>query len=168
MLDGDFFIFIDSLMNSILPNIIMSHAFSAGRIGPDDRCLVIVENGHRTRREQIKIFQNIQEPLNTFHTIIGCFNFCLAWTPTGAFFFLTLHFQIRGPPERKTRCPEMDRVSLRDTWREVLDVGTDASWGPQLESVNAVGFRMLGIESSSGKVRKLSRESFALELKEMP
>jgi hypothetical protein len=68
----------------------MSHAFSAGRIGPDDRCLIIVENGRRTRREQIKIFQNIPEPLNTFRTVIGCFNFRLARTPTGAFFFLTL------------------------------------------------------------------------------
>ena len=90
MLDRDFFIFIDGLSYSILPNIIMLHAFGAGGVGPDDRCLIIVENGRQTRREQIKIFQNFPEPLNAFRTFIGGFHFHLTQTPTGVLFFLTL------------------------------------------------------------------------------
>jgi hypothetical protein len=86
MLDGDFFISIDGLSYSILPNIIMSHAFGAGGVGPDDHCLIIIENGRWTRREQIKIFQNIPEPLNTFCTLIGGFDFRLTRTLTGSFF----------------------------------------------------------------------------------
>jgi hypothetical protein len=62
----------------------------------------------------------------------------------------------------------MERVSLRSIGHEFFSVGMEASCGPQLASVNAVGHRTLGDKSSSGNVRKLSRESLAIELKEMP
>ena len=77
-------------------------------------------------------------------------------------------FQISGPFERKTRCPQINCISLRLTWRvDDLD-GVDASWGPQFASAKPDG---LGTEASSsprGNCINASRSGFDCDEKVMP
>jgi hypothetical protein len=60
-------------------------------------------------------------------------------------------------------CPQIERVSFRETGRRFLGEGVEASWGPQLLSA-----KLVGDVSSRGKWMKLSRAALPLEEKEMP
>ena len=79
-----------------------------------------------------------------------------------------LHFQTRGPPERKMMCPRMDLVLLMDTGWMFLDEGMEASCGPQFALAKAAGIVEEELLSGKGNVMKLSRLLLDLELNEIP
>ena len=80
-----------------------------------------------------------------------------------------LHFQIRGPPERKMMCPRMNLVLLMDTGWMFLGEGMEALCGPQFTLANkAAGIGEEELLSGKGNVMKLSRLLLDLELNEIP
>jgi hypothetical protein len=75
---------------------------------------------------------------------------------------------MRGPLERKTRCPHIDLVSSTPTCLEMGGDGVEASCGPQFESAKAVGRGVMASLSFKGNWMKASREALEREEKEIP
>jgi hypothetical protein len=73
--------------------------------------------------------------------------------------------QKMGDPHKKMKCPQMERVSFKETSRILDSLGREASWGPQLASAKAARVTSL---VPTGKKTKAPSFELDREEKDIP